>query len=75
MRRNGGLWMVTFAAHDCDENDCPAYYEELPVYYRTRRAALYGAAEENAYGERHATVVVRPAPDDVHESDIAWEDE
>ena len=59
----------------------PETYEELPVYFRTRDAARsyheemeYWRAVEWSWRDEDQ-LVVAPAPDDVHEDDIAWDDE
>jgi len=60
--------MATFTERD------PALYDELPYYFKTRRAAQEWADWQNEtddWGDE--TIVVRPAPDDVTVRDIDWD--
>jgi hypothetical protein len=68
MRRNGGLWMVTLADRE------PDLLEELPMYFKTRKAATY-YRDEQSRADDGWELVVRPAPDDVRVTDIMWYDE
>jgi hypothetical protein len=51
----------------------PEWWEELPVYFKTRAAASRWATVEMMGNDR--LVMVRPAPDDVRADDIAWDGE
>lgn len=73
MRRGGLLWEVTFRDRSAE------LYDELPVYFKTRRAAQHWADEltTNPYGHGYAegdVFIARPAPDDVTVRDIEWDD-